>query len=133
MKTLKSLLGVLTLAFMASYSLQAQKEDVIYVKMAEEQRMKKEALKTYLIEREIPNAGDLTEDQLKSISQKSCSVIENLGPGIEWLHSYVTDNKVYCIYKAQSKELMEAHAEQGGFPANYIVELATTIDPTTAQ
>ena len=133
MKSLKSLLGVLILALMASNSLQAQENDVIYVKMAEEQRMNKEVLKTYLIEREIPNAGDLTQEQLKSISQKSCSVIEDLGPGIEWLHSYVTDNKVYCIYKAQSKELIEEHAEQGGFPANYIVELATTIDPTTAQ
>lgn len=133
MKTLKSLLGVVILTLVTSYSLQAQENDVIYVKMAEEQHVKKESLKTYLIEREIPNAGDLTEEQLKSISQKSCSVLREMGPGIEWLHSYVTDNKVYCLYKAENMELIKSHAEQGGFPANYIVELSTTIDPTTAQ
>lgn len=90
-------------------------------------------MKTYVIERNIPGAGNLTEAQLKGISQTSCTVIKELGPTIEWQHSYVTGDKVYCVYKATSKELIEEHAKKGGFPANVISEVATTISPATAQ
>ncbi len=90
-------------------------------------------MKTYLIEREIPNAGELTQDQLKGISQKSCSVLKEMDTGIEWLHSYVTDNKVYCLYKAENKALIREHAEKGGFPVNSISELSSTIGPDTAK
>ncbi|HAO45798.1 MAG TPA: DUF4242 domain-containing protein [Chitinophagaceae bacterium] len=90
-------------------------------------------MKTYLIEREIPDAGKLTPEQLKGISQKSCSVITELGPDIQWIHSYVTGNKIYCIYKATNPEVIREHAKRGGFPANTIVEVATTISPATAK
>ena len=92
-----------------------------------------DTMKTYVIERNIPGAGNLTEAQLKGISQTSCTVIKELGPTIEWQHSYVTGDKVYCVYKATSKELIEEHAKKGGFPANVISEVATTISPATAQ
>ncbi len=110
----------------------AQEQEVIYTKIAKE-KSKDAPMKTYLIEREIPEAGNLTPEQLKGISQKSCAVIKELGQGIEWLHSYVTDNKVYCIYKAENKALIEEHAEKGGFPVNNIQELATVINPSTAK
>lgn len=87
----------------------------------------------YVIEREIPNAGDLTADQLKSISQTSCNVLLNLGPQIQWLQSYVTGDKIYCVYIAPNKELIQEHAKQGGFPANVVSEVVTVIDPTTAE
>ena len=92
-----------------------------------------DTMKTYIIERNIPGAGDLTAAQLKGISQTSCTVIKELGPTIEWQHSYVTGDKVYCVYKATNKELIEEHAKKGGFPANVISEVATTISPATAQ
>jgi len=92
-----------------------------------------DSMKTYVIERNIPGAGDLTAAQLKGISQTSCTVIKELGPTIEWQHSYVTGDKVYCVYKATNKELIEEHAKKGGFPANVISEVATTISPATAQ
>jgi hypothetical protein len=87
----------------------------------------------YVIEREIPGAGKLTPDQLKSISQTSCGVLRNLGPEINWIHSYVTADKIYCIYHAPNEEMIRAHAEQGGFPANSVSEVATIIDPSTAE
>jgi hypothetical protein len=87
----------------------------------------------YVIEREIPGAGKLTPQDLKSISQKSCSVLEKLGPQIQWMQSYVTGDKVYCIYIAPNKELVLEHARQGGFPANVVAEVKTLIDPTTAE
>ena len=90
-------------------------------------------LKTYVIEREIPGAGQLTPEELKNISQASCSVLSEMGPSIEWQHSYVTGDKVYCVYKAENKELVEEHARKGGFPANVISEVATTISPATAK
>ena len=90
-------------------------------------------LKSFLIEREIPDAGKLTADQLKGISQKSCSVLKEMGAGIQWVHSYVTGNKIYCIYKAESAELIREHAKKGGFPANSITEVANIISPVTAQ
>jgi hypothetical protein len=87
----------------------------------------------YLIEREIPGAGQLTADQLQGISQTSCGVLKNLGPQIQWLHSYVTDNKIYCVYIAPDEEMVREHAKQGGFPANSVSEIKTIIDPTTAE
>lgn len=87
----------------------------------------------YVIEREIPGAGNLTSDQLKSISQTSCGVLSNLGPQIQWVNSFVTGNKIYCIYIAPNEEMVREHATQGGFPANSIAQVTTVIDPTTAE
>jgi Protein of unknown function (DUF4242) len=87
----------------------------------------------FVIEREIPGAGSLTADQIQAISQKSCGVLSNLGPQIQWLHSYVTDNKIYCIYIAPNEDMVREHARQGGFPANSVAEVRRVIDPTTAE
>lgn len=87
----------------------------------------------YVIEREIPGAGSLSPEALQAISQKSCGVLRNLGPQIQWVHSYVTDNKIYCIYNAPNEELVREHASQGGFPANSVARVRTIIDPTTAE
>jgi uncharacterized FlgJ-related protein len=89
-------------------------------------------MKTYLIERDIPNAGKLTPEQLKAISRKSCSVLKNMGPQIQWIQSYVTGDKIFCVYKAENEDLIREHAKEGGFPANVITEVATTISPATA-
>ena len=94
---------------------------------------KSSTMKTYLIERDIPDAGKLTPEQLKSISQKSCSVLKDMGPQIEWIQSYVTGNKIYCVYKAENEDLIREHAKKGGFPANVITEISTTISPATAK
>ncbi len=87
----------------------------------------------YVIEREIPEAGKLSEQELASISQKSCGVLQNMGPQIQWVQSYVTDDKIYCVYIAPSEEMVREHAQQGGFPANRISEIRAVIDPTTAE
>ena len=87
----------------------------------------------YVIEREIPGAGKMSPEELQAVSQKSCTVLQNLGPQIQWLHSYVTDDKIYCVYIAPSEDMIRAHAQQGGFPANRISEVKTMMDPTTAE
>ncbi len=87
----------------------------------------------YVIEREIPGAGSLSKEQLQAISQKSCDVLRELGPQIQWLQSYVTDDRIYCVYIAPSEEMVRQHAEQGGFPANRISEVKQIIDPTTGE
>ncbi len=87
----------------------------------------------YVIEREIPGAGKLTAEQLKGISQTSCGVISKLGPAIQWVHSYVTGDKIYCIYIAPNEAMVREHASLGGFPANSVSEVAEIIDPTTAE
>ena len=87
----------------------------------------------YVIEREIPGVGKLTADQLKAISQTSCGVLSKMGSEIQWVHSYVTDDKIYCIYNAPNKEMVLEHAKQGGFPANSVSEVANIIDPVTAE
>ena len=87
----------------------------------------------YVIERELPGAGKLPAEQLQAISQKSCSVLAGLGPQIQWLHSYVTDDKIYCVYIAPNEELVREHARQGGFPANSVAQVRTMIDPTTSE
>jgi hypothetical protein len=91
------------------------------------------SMKTYLIERDIPGAGKFTPEQLKSISQKSCGVLKEMGPQIEWIQSYVTGDKIFCVYKAQNEELIREHAKKGGFPANKITEVSTEISPATAE
>ena len=85
----------------------------------------------YIIEREIPGAGKLSPQELQGISQKSCGVLEKMGPRIQWLHSYVVDDKIYCVYIAQNEQMVREHARQGGFPANKISEVKAIIDPTT--
>jgi hypothetical protein len=87
----------------------------------------------YVIEREIPGAGKLTANELKAISQKSCAVLRQMGPQIQWLESFVTDDKVYCIYVAPDVEAIRQHAKLGGFPANRVSEVKRVIDPTTAE
>ncbi|GGD45978.1 DUF4242 domain-containing protein [Muriicola marianensis] len=87
----------------------------------------------FVIEREIPGAGKLTPEQLQGISQTSCGVLNNLGPKIQWVHSYVTDDKIYCVYNAPDEKMVREHAKQGGFPANRISRVATIIDPVTAE
>jgi uncharacterized protein DUF4242 len=87
----------------------------------------------YLIERELPGAGNLSQEQLRGISQKSCSVLNSLGPQIQWIQSYVTGDKIYCVYRAPNEDMVREHAKQGGFPANKISEITTVIDPTTAE
>lgn len=87
----------------------------------------------YVIEREIPDAGKLTSEQLKGISQASCGVLSKLGSEIQWVHIYVTDNKIYCIYNAPNEALIVEHAKQGGFSANSIAKISAIIDPVTAE
>ncbi|WP_309660779.1 DUF4242 domain-containing protein [Sphingomonas sp.] len=87
----------------------------------------------FVIEREMPGVGDLSGADLKAASQTSCSVLRDLGPEIQWVHSYVTDNKIYCIYRAPSEDLIRRHADTAGFPANSISQVRATIDPTTAE
>jgi hypothetical protein len=87
----------------------------------------------YVIEREIAGAGKLTPDQLQGVAQKSCGVIKKIGPQIQWLESYVTDDKIYCIYIAPDEATVREHAKQGGFPANRVSKVKTIIDPTTAE
>ena len=87
----------------------------------------------YLIEREIPNAGALSGAELKSISQRSCAVLQQLGPDIQWVQSFVTEDKITCVYIAPNAELIREHARRGGFPADRVLEVAATIDPTTAE
>lgn len=87
----------------------------------------------FVIEREMPGVGKLGRDDLKAASQTSCSVLRDLGPEIQWVHSYVTDNKIYCIYRARDEELIREHGRLGGLPINKICQVRSTIDPTTAE
>ncbi|AVR46210.1 DUF4242 domain-containing protein [Christiangramia fulva] len=87
----------------------------------------------YIIERKIPGAGQKSKEELQAISQKSCSVLENMGPQIQWLQSYVTGDKIYCVYIAPNEEMLMEHAKKGGFPANEINKIETIIDPVTAE
>ena len=87
----------------------------------------------FVIERDIPGAGKLSSQELKAISQKSCGVLGKMGPQIQWLQSYVTADKIYCVYIAPNEQMVREHAQQGGFPANRVSEVASVIDPTTAE
>ena len=124
MKRIK--LVLVLIVFTLNYSQAQQKENQITIK-------NNDTMKTYVIERIIPGAGNLTPEQLKGISQTSCSVLKEMGPIIEWQQSYVTGDKVYCVYKAKNKQLIEEHAKKGNFPANSISEVAATISPLTAE
>lgn len=119
---LLSLIAVMTLAAIGTAS--AQKKTAT---------TDQPLMKTYLIERDIPGAGNLTAADLKGISQKSCSVLKEMGSGIEWVQSYVTGNKVYCVYKAENEALLKEHASKGGFPITSIMEIGSTISPATAS
>jgi hypothetical protein len=90
-------------------------------------------LPKFVIERELPGAGKLPADQLQAISQKSCGVLRTLGPEIQWLESFVTDDKIYCVYIAPDEAMVRQHAEMGGFPANRVSQVRTIIDPTTSE
>jgi hypothetical protein len=94
---------------------------------------KEAAMPKYVIERELPGAGNLSADELRSISQKSNSVIAELGPDVKWLQSYVTDDKIYCVYAASDEDIIQEHARCGGFPANRISKVTAVIDPTTGD
>lgn len=87
----------------------------------------------YIIEREVPNAGALTPAELQAISQRSCAALGKLGNGIQWVQSFVTEDKITCVYIAENAEIIRTHARMGGFPANRVLEVAATIDPTTAE
>ena len=87
----------------------------------------------YVIERQIPGAGELSQEELHAISQKSCAVLQEMGPQVQWVQSYVTDDKIYCVYIAPDEESVRNHAEMGGFPANSIAQVRNVIDPTTAE
>ena len=87
----------------------------------------------YVIERALPGAGKLSPAELTAVSQKSCNVLEALGPKIQWIHSYVTDDKIYCIYQAENEGLVREHAKQGGFPADTVARVRTVIDPATSE
>jgi len=87
----------------------------------------------FVIERLIPGAGKLSAEELRTISQRSCAVLTELGPQIQWVQSFVTDNKIYCIYIAPNEEMVREHAKRGGFPANHVVSVKTIIDPTTSE
>jgi hypothetical protein len=87
----------------------------------------------YVIERELPGAGKLSAQELQGISQKSCGVLDEMGPKIQWVQSHVTDDKIYCVYIAPNEEMVREHAQKGGFPANRITEVKSVIDPTTAE
>jgi hypothetical protein len=87
----------------------------------------------YLIDREVPGVGNLSAQDVQGLSQKSCSVLQSMGPQIQWVQSYVTGDKIYCVYIAPNEEMIREHAKQGGFPANRISEIKSMIDPTTAE
>lgn len=128
MKTIKNQILLLAIVMFASVAAMAQTKTTRDSTTANSAKMK-----TYLIERDIPNAGKLTPEQLKAISQKSCSVLQQMGPQIQWIQSYVTGDKIFCVYKAENEDLIREHAKAGGFPANVITEIATTISPATAK
>jgi len=129
MKMIKNIRNTLiAILLFAGYTTMAQSTTSANSKTKNDSKMK-----TYLIEREIPNIGKSTPAELKVISQKSCAVLKQMGPQIQWLHSYVTGDKLFCVYKAENEELIKEHAKIGGFPANKITEISTSISPATAE
>ena len=124
--TLNRSVLLIAILFFTGYHLQAQTA-------THSKTTKTTEMKTYLIEREIPGAGKLTAEDLKGISQKSCTVLKEMGPRIQWVQSYVTGNKIFCVYKSENEELIREHAKKGGFPANSITEISSVISPATAN
>ena len=129
MKTIKNTILILVIILFTGIIARAQTTTV----KDTSSKSNSATMKTYLIERDIPNAGKLTPEQLKAISQKSCSVLQHMGPQIQWIQSYVTGDKIFCVYKAENEDLIREHAKEGGFPANVITEISTTISPATAK
>ena len=129
MKTIKNTVLLLAFVLLANVAAKAQAT----ASSNNSSTSESPKMKTYLIERDIPNAGKLTPDQLKAISQKSCSVLQHMGPQIQWIQSYVTGDKIFCVYKSENEDLIREHAKEGGFPANVITEVATVISPATAK
>jgi hypothetical protein len=127
MKTIINRILIIAILLFAGYTSMAQ------TKTDTSKTTKSTTMNTYLIERDIPGAGNLTADQLKAISQKSCSVLKNMGPDIQWIQSYVTADKIFCVYKATNEDLIREHAKEGGFPANVITQISTEISPATAK
>lgn len=125
--TMNMLLMVLILGSTAAFSQTASA-----TKTKNEKSMERKTMNTYVIEREIPNAGKFNATELQGIAQKSCSVLKELGPDIEWVESYVTENTIFCIYRADNEEILRTHAMKGGFPVNSINLLSTKISPATA-
>jgi len=128
MKTITNRCLLVAIMLFTGYASIAQKATINNLKTSNAGQMK-----TYFIERDIPNAGKLTPEQLKAISQTSCSVLKEMGPKIQWIQSYVTGDKIYCVYKAENEELIREHAKKGGFPANAIIEISSVISPATAN
>ena len=127
-KSTRALLGGATLLAMVLLGGSAFAADAAKTTSA-----KKPVMHTYLIEREIPGAGNLSKQQLKEISQKSNGVLKDMGPRIQWVDSFVTNDKVYCIYRAENEDLVREHAKRGGFPANKVSEVKTVISPKTGK
>ncbi len=117
---------LLAILLLTGFSAMAQKS-------ATSEPSKTNEMKTYLIKRDIPGAGKLTEAELKAISQTSCGVLDEMGSKIQWIHSYVTGDNIFCVYKAENEELIREHGKQGGFPVTEIIEIKTTISPATAK
>jgi hypothetical protein len=130
MKTMKTI-SLLVLIMLGSITTFSQTASV--AKNENKKPMETKTMKTYVIEREIPGAGSLDAAQLKGISQTSCSVLKDLGPDIEWVESYVTDTKIFCIYRATNEEILRTHAQKGGFPINAVHPLSAMISPATAK
>ena len=124
-KSFRLLIAVMLLAGTVSYAQKTSTKD-------NSTTSNQQQMKTYLIERNIPNAGKLTHEELKAISQKSCSVITEMGPQIQWVQSYVVGEKLYCVYKATSEELLREHGRKGGFPVDHIYQVENIISPATA-
>jgi hypothetical protein len=99
----------------------------------ENQETRKIPMPKFVIERDIPQAGNLSSEQLQAISQKSCGILREMGPAIQWVESYVTDDRIYCVYVAPDEDAVRKHAQQGGFPANRVSQIRSVIDPTTAE
>lgn len=130
MKKIKNLQMLFTaILLLACFTVFAQKETSV---TTTSQTKNEKVMKTYLIERNIPNAGAFTAEELKGISQKSCSVLKDMGPSIQWLQSYVTGDKIFCVYKAENEQLIREHGAKGGFPVTKITEIENIISPATA-
>jgi hypothetical protein len=127
MKQINRHILVLTMLLLAGFTSSAQT-----AASNSSETIKTKPMKTYLIERDKPGAGKFTPEQLKAISQKSCAVLKEMGPEIKWIQSYVTGDKIFCVYKAENEELIREH-KKGGFPANKITEVVTGISPATAE
>ena len=130
MKTAKTMNMLLVILMLVSTAAFAQNTAKTQNKKAKS--MNKKTMNTYVIERQIPGAMNLKAEELQGISQKSCSVLKELGPDIEWVQSYVAGDKIYCIYRAENEEILRTHAEKGGFPINTVSKLSTVISPATA-